>query len=144
MTPNTIQERDKAEAAADPVPLMDDSPTREETLAAWPDAVWFVGDPAPIGAAVLTRPDVNGRRARARVVALRTPSEPAAVNHCETCTCVESDSTFDGWFIVEDRDRSVVGDPGSYLTFVPIGTAGSRPFRSIEYPPSLVPDLETP
>lgn len=121
-------------------------PSRAEILHAYPNAVWFVGDPAPIGAIVLTRPDFEGGRRRARVIGLWAP-EPTRPRHCQSCTCAattteESDRGAFGWFVVEDLDVAALWGLDGRVTYVSPEAEGARPLQSIEYPPTLIPEPE--
>lgn len=134
-------ERENGQRAYGPgsQPDVDVLPTREETLKTWPEAVWFVGDPAPVGQRVLVRPDANGHRVLGEVTGRRDPLPTRPAEHCPSCTCKEDNSALSGWFLVRDLSRDAIGDAGDRLTLVPVGTTGAKPYITIEYPPSLTP-----
>lgn len=117
--------------------------TREEVIAAWPEAIWMPWDDPPVNATVLQRADGNGRRRPVKVIA-RYHAGPARRPHdCPSCRCdplPQSQICLDYW-VVEWLD--VWGAPktaveaGDAFRYAPPGSEDAAPIQSLEYPPSL-------
>lgn len=67
--------------------------TKEAIRKDWPLAVWFVGDPPPIGRRVLQV------RTGFSATVIGAVSEGDLAHHCPTCSCVKS-NPYSGWWVI--------------------------------------------
>lgn len=83
--------------------------SREEARQHWPNAVWFFGDPCPVGKAVVKRPG-TGLEETGIIVGEMAADEVERGYHwdlCPTCTC-ERPHPFRGfWKVAIDNWRAV-------------------------------------
>ena len=80
---------------------------KQEILKIWPDAVWFPGDPVPVGERVRTCGNEHGHSGYVGTVIGEHVPLPSA-GHCRTCTC-PSEAMRRWWLVRLDGWRRVGG-----------------------------------
>jgi hypothetical protein len=99
---------------------------REEALRHYPDAIWFVGDPCPVGTKVRL-----GRGFGVIVGVYPGTLGQRRHSDCPNCTCIVGAGACAGWWLVESINPGPDGD-GLWMRDAP-----NKPLATIQYPPAL-------